>query len=207
LKPVTPTTARHASGDVELNAEPTTYTTAANMEGVVAADVYIPPASAGIQGLVNNLAGNTLGTPILGKTDGVAVADGYVGQMVGTEHASTTVGSSFSTQSNTALTNTAADVVSVTLQPGLYIVSVAFSGYQSDGALRDLLYGIAVNSIMVTQTFTIATLAATTRVGISIGGVPILIKTATTVSLRAYVASMSGSWSNPVNEIWATRIS
>jgi len=54
----------------------------ANMEGVLPVDVYIPPASAGIAGLVNNVAGNTAGTPILGKTDGVAVAAGYVGEVI-----------------------------------------------------------------------------------------------------------------------------
>jgi hypothetical protein len=62
-----------------LNAEPTTYTIAANMEGILAADVYIAPASAGIAGLVNNVAGNTAGTPILGKTDGIPVLDTHVG--------------------------------------------------------------------------------------------------------------------------------
>ena len=67
-------------GDVELNAEPTWA--AANMEGVVAVDVFIPSAAAGIQGLVDNTSGNTGGTPILGKTDGVAVAAGYVGQII-----------------------------------------------------------------------------------------------------------------------------
>jgi hypothetical protein len=41
------------SGDIELGSEPTTYTTTANMEGVVAADVYIAPASASVDGLVN----------------------------------------------------------------------------------------------------------------------------------------------------------
>ena len=54
----------------------------ANMEGVLPVDVYIPPASAGIAGLVNNVAGNTAGTPILGKTDGQAVASGYVGEKI-----------------------------------------------------------------------------------------------------------------------------
>lgn len=40
------------SGNVELDSEPTTYTTAANMEGVVQASVYIPPADASTTGLV-----------------------------------------------------------------------------------------------------------------------------------------------------------
>lgn len=39
--------------DVPLNAEPTIYTTAANMEGVTAVDVYIAPASASAAGLLS----------------------------------------------------------------------------------------------------------------------------------------------------------
>jgi len=43
----------YMSGDVPLSAEPTTYTTAANMEGVLPVDVYIPPASVSVDGIVN----------------------------------------------------------------------------------------------------------------------------------------------------------
>lgn len=46
----------YASGDVMLSSEPTIYTTAANMEGVTAVDVYIPPASATSAGLVSTQA-------------------------------------------------------------------------------------------------------------------------------------------------------
>lgn len=65
------------SGDVELNAEPTTYTTAANMEGVVAADVYIPPASASVDGIVNRSAQTIAGDKNL--TGQTTVASGAVG--------------------------------------------------------------------------------------------------------------------------------
>lgn len=41
------------SFDVELNAEPTTYTVAANMEGAANVAAYIPPASATQAGLLN----------------------------------------------------------------------------------------------------------------------------------------------------------
>lgn len=70
----------YASGDVMLSSEPTIYTTAANMEGVTAVDVYIPPASAGIQGLINNLSSNIYGTPIKGRTDGNYAITGDVGE-------------------------------------------------------------------------------------------------------------------------------
>ena len=68
--------------DLLLEQEPTDYTIPANMEVVLPVSVYIPPASAGIAGLVNNVVGNTAGTPILGKTDGQAVASGHVGATI-----------------------------------------------------------------------------------------------------------------------------
>ena len=42
---------REFSGDIALGAEPTAYTTAANMEGVLPVDVYIPPVSSGVAGI------------------------------------------------------------------------------------------------------------------------------------------------------------
>ena len=75
-------------------------------------DVYIPPASAGIAGLVNNVVGNTSGTPILGKTDGVAVAIGNIGEIV---YSSTPENVSTSSVSEMALT------ASKTLNKGSYL--------------------------------------------------------------------------------------
>jgi len=76
------------SGDVELNAEPTTYTTAANMEGAVNASVYIPPASATETGLVSTAAQTIAGVktfsamPALAtNTPATAGAAGITGQI------------------------------------------------------------------------------------------------------------------------------
>lgn len=57
------------SFDIELNAEPTTYTTAANMEGVLAADVYIAPASATAAGLLSAYAEGTYQPTISNQTN------------------------------------------------------------------------------------------------------------------------------------------
>jgi hypothetical protein len=62
------------SGDIELAAEPTTYTTAANMEGVIAADAYIAPASGATPGIVDNLAQHFHGVKDFG--DGIKLATG-----------------------------------------------------------------------------------------------------------------------------------
>jgi len=51
----------------------------ANMDGVVSADIWISPASAGIAGLVDNTAGNTGGTPIKGSINGSAPAISDIG--------------------------------------------------------------------------------------------------------------------------------
>jgi hypothetical protein len=94
-------TAWRFSGDVALASEPTWA--AANMEGVIAADVYIAPASAGTAGLVNNVAGNTTGTPILGRTDGAAIASGYVGQKIDFTSRATTTANGTWTSNTSAL--------------------------------------------------------------------------------------------------------
>jgi hypothetical protein len=71
----TATTAYYISGDVELNAEPTTYTTAANMEGVTAVDVWIGPQVPGVS------AGLVPAQGLDGRTDGAAVPAGKVGEV------------------------------------------------------------------------------------------------------------------------------
>jgi len=116
---------------VSLEQEPTTYTTAANMEGVLPVSVYIPPASAGIAGLVNNVAGNTAGTPILGRTDGVAVASGYVGYTL-----SGLSSASIGTPSYTS-------VGSLTLTAGRWRVSVCV---QNDGTASNTGFGAKVQA-------------------------------------------------------------
>ncbi len=115
------------SGSAPLASEPTWAslgtTAAAALEGALPVDVYIPPASAGIAGLVNNVVGNTAGTPILGKTDGVAVTSGYVGQII--------AGSISSTVTGITATGQYADG-SITLGLGTYLVP--FSMYQVTGS-------------------------------------------------------------------------
>jgi hypothetical protein len=60
------------SGDVELESEPTWA--AANMEGVIAADVYIAPASGATPGIVDNLAQHFHGVKDFG--DGIKLNTG-----------------------------------------------------------------------------------------------------------------------------------
>jgi hypothetical protein len=134
------------SGDVELASEPTTYTTSANMEGVIAADVWVNPASVGTSGIVNNSSSNTAGTPIKGKTDGVAVSVGYVGEVLGWTNlgtSSTLTAGGGATQIGTA---------TITLTPGVYLVSITGDGTGSvtDGTRCVISFDLASGS--ATQT-------------------------------------------------------
>jgi hypothetical protein len=77
------------SFNLKLAAAPTWA--AANMEASTDASIYIEPASAGASGIIDNSAANVTGTPIKGKTDGVAVDVGYIGEIIsqGTHNAAT----------------------------------------------------------------------------------------------------------------------
>lgn len=99
-------------------------------DNLAAVDIYIPPASAGIAGLVNNVAGNTAGTPILGKTDGVAVAGGYVGEKI-------TWTSAPSTQS---LSTSDSDWINATftLTPGIWLIQYHIQYSLGVGASGDV---------------------------------------------------------------------
>jgi hypothetical protein len=65
----------------------------------------------------------TKGVAIQGKTDGQAVASGYVGEVFGTERAGTG-GSAFNTQTTTDASSTGVAVISLTLNKGIYLVNV-----------------------------------------------------------------------------------
>ena len=138
-----------ASGDVELESEPTWA--AANMEGAVNASVYIPPASAGVVGLVNNAVANTAGTPILGKTDGVAVAAGYVGEICTTTERAGTGGSAYQDFNNTAITNTGfTKMIYKSVKKGIYIVSGQSGCFRSDSLTTgELMAYLAVGDTAV----------------------------------------------------------
>ncbi len=116
------------SGNVLLEEEPTTYTTAANMEGVTAVDVYIPPASATEDGIVNRVAQTFAGVKtfsdgalIKGRTDGAAVAAGYVGEILAAKLTGGTNGNVYYDESATTITTTSAITVSRTVNKGNYL--------------------------------------------------------------------------------------
>jgi hypothetical protein len=98
-------------------------------------DVFIPSAAAGIMGLVNNTSANTAGTPIKGRTNGVAVAAGDVGYITrGTATFSSSNSSGTWQGSSLSLTN------------GVYNVSIR--GYTPRGSqtIRYIACGVGLSS-------------------------------------------------------------
>jgi hypothetical protein len=126
----TTTTFVSISGDVELNAEPTTYTTAANMENVQNISAYFPPADASTTGLITSAAQTIGGVKtfadggiIKGRTDGVAVAANYIGEVV-------------TPASGSAATNTSTYTTLATLTLGVGVWAVSPVSYSDDQATQ-----------------------------------------------------------------------
>jgi hypothetical protein len=121
--------------------------------------------------------------------------------MFGTEYTSTTVGSSFSTRSATAITNSNANLCTVTLNKGMYLVSGRIRYYSGGGYL--IYLGLAINSVYVTQDLPYY---SNTDDCASLPMVPIKINTdGTTVSLRGRAGSEITTTYN-AHEIFAIRV-
>lgn len=147
------TTGYQISGDVELNSEPTTYTTAANMEGVVAADVYIAPASASVDGLVNRSAQTFAGVKTFngGLINGAAASWIELGANSGHGSTNTKIRKlSVLRSSGTAVTHTGSSTDGSTLtinETGLYHIS-----YTDAYGSAATAFGISRNSNQLTTT-------------------------------------------------------
>lgn len=136
----------------------------------------------------------------------ISDAVGKIGEMFGTERASGTAGSSFSVRNTTALTGSPANVISLTLNKGTYLISAKINGHHNNGVLRGMYGAVGINGTLVTSNLTIPAPSGS-DVTYEINGVPIIIKEdAVTVSIVAYVASLSSAWSVVGNEMWAIRI-
>lgn len=197
------------SGDIELNADPTDYTIAANMEGVIAADVYIAPAAAGTAGLVNNVAGNTVGTPILGRTDGGTVASGYKGEIVGATAYTGTGGATYATASTTVATHTnPATLLTLTLNKGVYIFGCTIlQAKATDASLPELSINIKVGGTVVGQSSRSQFSASTDSYTTNRKTIPLVItadNTAVTVTGTMVIVNADARLA--ANECWAIRI-
>lgn len=165
-------------------------------------DVFIPPAAAGIQGLVNNTAGNTVGTPILGRTDGQAVASGYVGERVGTVYSGTSGGSSASTQSITSAgSGSYVKTGAVPLNKGQYWASITFSGVSSSASNLYVYAGIGGVGQVTIAHYTGCSAGGTACLTISL---PVDI-TVDATELQCYAKFTAGTVSGCQTEIFISR--
>lgn len=138
------------------------------------------------------------GTPPVTSTSNVA--SGYVGEMLGTIR-SGTGGSSYSARTTTNPTTSNGILVSVTLNPGVYLISSSvftqlsaaanFAVYAAVGTTQvsNLIYSSAGAGYGTSVTFTI----------------PVVITAASTV-VSIYGLIGSGTASGSAHEMWAVRI-
>ncbi len=121
-------------------------------DNLAAVDVYIPAASAGVSGLVNNAAGNLAGTPIKCRTDGVAVSAGDLGQILTNTVRPGTNGNAYSSYNTTAINNsTYTEVIYKVVGKGTFLVFTSSTAYSSGGSGEIMSY-IAVSGTAVTNT-------------------------------------------------------
>lgn len=141
----------------------------------------------------------TKGVALKGRTDGQAVAAGYVGETLGTERAGSG-GKTYSVQTNTALTGSPGAVVSLTLNKGIYYVSANTYSYTSSTA--NLTATMRLGGSAITESR--ATLTNVSNPGFLSFSLPITV-TADGVVVALY-AETSGTGTGQNHEMWAIRI-
>lgn len=142
---------------------------------------------------------------IVGRTDGVAVPAGQIGEMSGTLR-NGTGGSSYSTRSTTTVTSSATLLNSISLNKGVYLVSGAVQTLQLDGAARRLICYLAVGGTQIQNGVAIEIPNSALQT-ILTGMVPIVITTdGTTVGLFGQIVSLTGGTNNNNHEMFAIRI-
>ena len=143
---------------------------------------------------------------VLGSTSGVAPAAGVIGEMLGTERAGTN-GKTFSARSTTAISGTGGvynEVVQITLNKGMYLVSYLVQSNQLSGGVRGFNHQLKVGGTAVTEPVLHAVSDAFRRSWSNT--VPVLITAdGTTVGAALGTDNAAGSNDNQ-HEIWAIRI-
>ena len=137
-----------------------------------------------------------------GRTDGQAVASGYVGEIFGTVRTGTG-GFTYSARATTALTGSHANLVAITLNKGEYLVTGIWQGGSSSGTFNGL-YQLAIGGSAVTSEFEFDTVVSTVVSG-SIPSIPIVITAdATVVSLTGKIQNGTSAYNK--QELFCHRI-
>ena len=143
---------------------------------------------------------------IVGKTDGVAVAAGYVGEMLGSEDTGTG-GSSYYVSSTTAITATPADLVTITLKKGSYFASFRHDFLSPDATARTATYTIKLGGTSISPTPFVCDKTQNYQYAAFSWSVPILVNADDTVlSLFGGCGALSGTALNNLGTISIVRI-
>jgi hypothetical protein len=129
---------------------------------------------------------------------------GYVGEVFGTEDTGTN-GSSYYVSSTTAVTAAAAAICSLTLNKGIYFVSLYARVYQTDGAARAWVNTLRVGGGIVSPTLN-TDLASGTYNTISWAAPIIVTADSTVVAIYSNITSLTGSSSGNQSTLSAIRI-
>jgi len=143
---------------------------------------------------------NKVRTPPVTSTSNVA--SGYVGELFGTLR-SGTGGFTYSTRTTTAPTTSIAAVVSLTLNKGVYLVSVVMN---AGASVSTFMAGdVTVGGTQVTTNNMLSVSSSSTSYGTLSVCLPVIISSdSTVVAGRAYFGA--GTSTGAVHEMWAVRI-
>ena len=157
------------------------------------------PVGFGLASAANG-AGLYLAGSAPGLTTGVAIANGYIGEMPGTL-ASGTGGGSYKTSTTTNWTNSAASIVSYSLNKGVYLVAAAgkFTGPVGAGNAQ---WNLRVGGTAVTSTYQ-SQYNSSGEFAYHVPMVPIVISSDSTAV--ALYGLAGGTTSNTVNDLFIVR--
>lgn len=117
---------------------------------------------------------STNGVQVKGRTNGVAIPAGYIGETLGTLR-SGTGGSAYTFRATTAFDNTATSLVSATLNKGIYLVSCAAQVVNNSGSARTVKYWLAIGGTQVTNDFNMDVGAGGTMSSLCLPSTPVVI--------------------------------
>jgi len=146
------------------------------------------------------------GTPVnyQGRTDGALAPAGSIGETPGTLR-SGTGGFTYSTRSTTSATASDSTLASISLNKGVYLISMNSFCSQNDALIRRYYIYPTVGGTSVANSAN-TNLAQNTIGGVTMSFPLIITSDATTVVLVGAVASLSGSTASNNHEIFAVRI-
>jgi hypothetical protein len=138
-----------------------------------------------------------------GSTAGTAIAAGFVGEMAGTLR-SGTGGFTYSTRTTTAPTTSLSSVISLTLNKGVYLISVVSTCGASSSTYYSGGFYIGGTSVLASGDSLSSTTSSSAYGSISLQLPLIISSDSTVIDLRTILGG--GTAVGPKHEMWAVRI-